>query len=300
MTTLAPFVPPPGFLPDIWSPGVASMSPRQRRAHYRSISFTPFSRRSPRYQRREAILLAKKIHSDPLGRGVFTFNPLPPSPYKYPPRAALNHIGSVNVLFMKSGQRPTLFFNAYIRTVGTVLANLIVDQANHAINVMLSEQDAANYDGRVFSRPLPSGGFEMLFPPPIAYPSLGGLTRAGAKAAWLRSQWDNRADLCRISQSATLYHEYRNGIGLELITAQPDLSTDGILAAISTFRANRERKYTLAVESFANHAKIIDALLLDQLWHWDCAKAKPNGAKPPPLPQPAADLIRSLPAYAVG
>lgn len=283
------FVPPEGFVLDPLFSGRARPRTRaaeKRRARRRREQrFTPFVALSRRAQRARVVTLGWRIRTDPHGEGVFFSHDILPGSRERPdPTLRPTHYA--DVYFLAKGPQPTVYYNATLRTLASIWTQRLIALAEAAVEARLSPEDAERALPVAYTKP--DGPFiEMVFAPPQGLASLDGLTVEGAQAAWLRAHWEERGTLVQVGEEATLDPSYRDGLGLDLVTNEPTLSVAAVVRAIAAFRARGEQAYVQAPEPFAAHQATVDALLLRQLWRWDCTQARAAGLPKPPLPTAA-------------
>lgn len=288
------FVPPDGFTADSLFHLSARPSAPVRRAKARAWRTTSFAKQSHHYRRGATVSLGWRIRTDPNGRGIFTTHDILPGSREWGEAPASSHCQWADALFLKTGQQPAMFFNATIRTLALVWAEGIIAAAEDAIDAAISTDDANEARLRSFSRRLPGGGCEMIFAPAKRLASLGGLTREGAIAGWLREHWETRGDIFVPRQSAKLCREYGYGVGLNLVTGERALSLDGVVAAIACFRSYGEQDYILSKEPFGNYAETVDAILRGHLCQWDCVQADADDEPRPEWPEDAVSVDSNL------
>jgi hypothetical protein len=283
-----PFTPPEGFVPDpLFSRrSEPSRHRKQRQRRQAQRRFVPFTDLPRRERRDRTVALGWRIRSDANGAGVFTSHDILPGSREWPEsKGGVAHWA--DVFFLAQGRQPTAYFNATVETVAMVWANRLIELAETAIAAQMTAADEERSRPQAFSKRLPGGHSAMIFGPHTGLASLGGLTVEGAQAAWLRERWDARATLVSMGETARLEPGYRSGIGLTLITAEPNLTVSAVARAIAVYRSRGEGAYTAPPEDFATHQAAIEAIVLHRLWRWDCVQARVAGEPVPDQPEAA-------------
>jgi len=244
------------------------------------------------------VALGWRIRTDPNGHGVFHSHDILPGSQEWPiERGGVAHWA--DILFLAQGRQPDRFFNATLYTVAEQWAGELITMAEAAVEAKLSAEDRERVKPRAYtSKPDRLGFISMVFAPHQGLASLDGLTEEGAKAQWLRAHWEQRGTLVTVGERARFYGDYTYGVGLDLITAEPNLTTEAVVRAIEAFRARGEQPYQAPAEAFVTHQAAIDAILKARLWKWDAAQARVTGQPEPEL-DPACTAVLHIESNAL-
>lgn len=293
------FVPPEGFVEGDFLGDYRSSRKAKRRAkyrHHRRHEFEPIPFLDlPRVKRRDkAASLNWRIRSDPNGRGVFTTHEILPGSREWPLLDAQGHRNIslwASFLFMSQAPlREGRFFNATAHSVLYKAFEQLEDQAEAAVLTRVPDTEKALLERRHFFQDHPDGSVSMVSAPASGLPSLGGLTRAGAQAAWLRERWDDLEDLVHIQPGVALDFSYGHGIGVSFVVDQPWVDTETIPGIVEQFRQRGEQEYTEQAVDLKKYAQPLRELMETLLWRWDHEQADAEGA---PAPE-ASDAVRRL------
>ena len=234
----------------------------------------------------EAVALRWKIKTDPNGAGVFTTHDILPGSIEWPgnPPGSWPPHAWADFYFMSNRPvREGIFYNAMARTALEAAGEAIEEMAEQVVDEMMSPKDREASKIRAFTRKIPSGGSEMVFAPDVGLESLGGLTKFGAQAQWLREQWDDLPDLVKIHPKAEIDNEYQFGIGLHIITAEISVDTLSLPRIIEKFLERGEQAYEDDPIELEPLLGLLNARLKAQLWQWDSRQARFEGKDPPEL-----------------
>lgn len=280
------FQPPEGFTEDsLFSRRADKPVPRwlKRRRKYRHQQKNVVFEKLPRpYRRAKAVSLRWQIRTDPNGQGVYTTHDILPGSRDWPAHedGTLAPSYWADLYFMSARPiREGRFYNAVATSVVMVAVREIEDLAEAAIKAQLSEEDREASRLRAFSRPSKSGS-EMIFATRVGLSSLGGLTRQGAQAQWLRDRWDQLATLVEVRPSAEFLPDYAYGIGLNLVSDQATVDTRTLPAIVQQFLARGEVAYTDEPVDLVLYLDAIRGLLGTILWRWDAHQARAEGREP--------------------
>lgn len=297
-TAMADFTPPEGYVEGDFLSDFMCSRRSKRRQKYRhqkkKYDPTPFLS-LPRSQRRDMTAsLGWRIQSDPNGRGIFHTHGILPGSREWP---LLDEAGQRNVslwasfLFLSSAPlRQGRFFNATAYSVLHQAVDKLEELAEEAVVAQVQEEEKPLLECREFFQTYADGSVSTLSAPAAGLPSLGGLTKAGAQAAWLREHWEKLEELVSIAPTAELDFSYGHGIGVRFVVDQPWVDTETIPEIIEAFRQRGEQGYLDPPADLARYAKPLRELLESTLWRWDNAQAQAEG-KPGPEP---SDAVRRL------
>lgn len=294
------FQPPDGFrlwtlLEDFEARGSKERKATARRIRLNAV--VPFMT-LPRSRRRDLTAsLAWRIRTDPNGAGVFRTRSILPGSREWPlfdenGQRELNFHADFRFL----SQRPLregVFFNAWARTATMIAAQEIENLADETIEAQIAPDDAARAEHRIYAQSQPDGGMVTIYAPDAPLDSLGGLTAAGAKAAWLRARWDVLESLVTVHPHAALDYGYARGIGLHVVTDLPTVDTETLPRIIARFRDAGEQAYRDGPMDLAAQGGTLRHLLETTLYHWDLRQAESEGAA---QPEPS-ETVRRLGNY---
>lgn len=269
--------PPEGFVE--FGLARSRASKRRRPRQHKVFDDLPLSAR-----RNRAVALGWRIRCDRNGAGVFTSHDYLPGSIEWPVSEG-GQVHWADVIFLSAaGPRTGRIFNATVHTLAMRLAESIEEVVENAIDEQLSPEDRDRARVRMFLRRIPGkNSSEMVFSPHPVLDSLGGMTVEGARAKWLREHWDRLDNLVRVGESAQFLPGFAFGTGLNLTTAQPNLTVEAVAAAIADFRARGETQYEIPVD-FQTQRATVEAMLRGKLWRWDCIQARATGAPDPASP----------------
>jgi hypothetical protein len=291
------FIPPEGFLPSFEFRARRRTSregKRRAKFAFQNRHFTPFSELPRRVRRAKTVAMGWRIRNDIDSQGLFITHTVLPGSRQWPidlkRGEGVSHAATVRFL-PTTVRQPAYFFNANLITLASVWAQAIVAHVEKIIEETLSPEDLEHSQLRYFLKPLPGGGSQMITAPNIGLASLGGLTVKGAQAKWLRSHWGELATLVSVGEKAEFQPGYQSGQGLDLITAERNLSVEAVCRAIKAFRDRGEAAYENVSADFETQRDLIEAMLKTHLWRWDSCEAKSRGDG---APLPIDDDARRL------
>lgn len=284
------FSPPDGFIEGDFLKNYRASRQAKRSAkyaHHRRKDFkpTPFLD-LPRTQRRDlAASLNWRIRSDPNGQGVFTTHGILPGSREYPlfdEHGQRNISVWANFLFMaKAPLREGKFFNAMATSVLREAVERLEDLAEEAITERLSEEDKPNSGRRSFFQERSDGSTVTVLAPSVGLPSLDGLTKSGAQAAWLRERWDRLEELVSIQPHVELDFSYGHGIGVDFLVDMPFVDTETIPTLIKQFHQDGESARLEPPVDLTKYAQPLRDLMETVLWRWDADQARAEGSPEP-------------------
>lgn len=280
------FAPPEGFVS--FDDEARRHRARRRRVHKHPV----FDELPLSVRRNRAVALGWRIKSSPNGAGIFSSHDILPGSLRWPEEDG-GQVQWADILFLpQAGHKPGRIFNATIYTLALRMVEKVCDHVEETIDARISPADREAARMKMFTRRIPGADMsEMIFSPHRPLPSLGGVTREGAQADWLRDQWENLEAMCAPCQeSAAFLPGYAYGTGMDLVTAHTNLTVSNIVSAIEQFRATGEIAYEHPVD-FATQRQTVEAILLGKIWRWDCVEAKAQGAEEPPIPQGHAGAL---------
>lgn len=280
-------LPPEGFEPFNLRNRLKTRKMKRRRrlpAHIREpIAFE----RLPRQKRRKiAASMHWRILSDPNGKGLFLTHDILPGSREWPKKEdeEMPPIHWADVFFMsKKPLRFGIFYNAIIRTVAMNVSEAIVKMADDYVESQIPQNNKEHKRG-TYAKKLANGNTEMWFAPEPLLDSLQGLSIPGAKAKWLRDNWDNLSNLVVAKQSANILPGYARGIGLELMVNLPTIDVDTIPEAIAIFQSKGEQAFEDAPLDYQTIKNQVEPLLKVHLWRWDNAHSRAADTDPPETP----------------
>lgn len=286
------FVPPEGFV---------SLDDERRRSRRRRARPHPvFDDLRLSDRRNRAVALGWRIKSSANGAGVFSSHDILPGSIRWP-EAEGGQVQWADILFLpQAGHRPGRIFNATIYTLAMRMAESVCDQAEEAVEARVSDSDRQASRLRMFTRRIPgSNSSEMIFSPHRTLPSLDGMTREGAQAAWLRDRWGELEALCAPCQeSAKFLPGYAYGTGLDIVSAHTNLTVNNIADAIAVFRSRGETGYQVPVP-FPGQRATVEAILRGKLWRWDSVEARAQNRAEPDLPDGQAGALLGYESNAI-
>lgn len=294
---MAEFTPPEGYIEgDFWDDFIGSRrSKRLQKYRHQKKKYDPepfLSLPCPR-RRDMTASLGWRIQSDPNGRGIFHTHGILPGSREWP---LLDEAGQRNVslwasfLFLSSAPlRQGRFFNATAYSVLHQAVEKLEELAEEAVLAQVPDQEKSLLEPRQFFQTYANGSISTLSAPDEGIPSLGGLTRAGAQAAWLRERWEKLEELVSIAPEAALDFSYGHGIGVRFVVDQPYVDTETIPLIIQAFRERGEQGYVDPPVDLKRYAKPLRELLEPTLWRWDSTQARAEGN---PEPKPSDAVLR--------
>jgi hypothetical protein len=276
------FLPPEGFTEDFLFSGRDTPSRRMKRrrkfAHQRRRpTYLELDRQT---RRSKAVSLRWRIASDPDGQGVFTTHDILPGSRDWPgtpPGTWAPHAWADFYFMSRKPISQGLFYNAYAKTALEAAALAIEKMAETEVLAKLTEEEQHATRLRSFGKPNADGGSTMIFAPDVGVPSLGGLTKRGAQAQWLREHWDQLATLVEIHPSAELDTQYERGIGLHLIVPETSVDTLTLPHIIKAFLDRGEVAYEDPAIDLAPHLELLKKRLGATLWRWEKQQAEHEG-----------------------
>lgn len=274
---------------------MSTMAKRQRAHRRKWYEPTPFLD-LPRSKRRDmAASMGWRIQSNPNGGGLFVTNQILPGDRERPLFDLSGHRDlSLWAHFYFKSQRPLrdgVFFYATANTVTKVAVEALLKLAEDHVNGLLTEEERKpNLDLFRYKR-LPNGNWQQR--QTLAYPtfeSLGGLTKDGAKAVWLRQHWHELESLVSLSPVAGLDYSYPRGIRVEFVVDLDTVDRQTIPVIIERFRQKGEQGYIDEPVDLTRYGKRLRELLEVHLWHMDRIQTQAEG-KPGPE-QPREEVVR--------
>lgn len=287
--------PPEGFsLDDLFEVGtwrVRSRKAKRRRPRPERPAFLTLSRRK---RRDLTVALAARIQSDPNGRGVFTSHDILPGSREWLDPDGTSGVQWADAYFLsRQPRRFGRFYNATVQTTAMKVAEYLEHLVQEAIEAQVeAAAPGTRTRSRVYSREIAGGGREMRFGAPPALECLGGLSVAGAQAAWLRARWDALETLATpalISEVRT-DTSYAYGIGLHLTVPETRLTVERIVAAIERFWNQGEPEQASAPVAYDQVQSVVEQLLRVHLHHWDIQQAHCTGEEPPEWPEELVEI----------
>lgn len=247
----------------------------------------PFGQRPAKVRRAKTVSLAWRIRSDANGRGVFYSRDILPGSREWPfEDGKTHHHAWANFVFLsRRPRREGVIYNAYAITALEKAAQEIEEKAGLVVEEQISEEDKALGRERVYSKRLPDGGVSMVFAPHRGLPSLGGLTKEGAKAKWLRENWEKLSELVEVRTKVELDPEYVYGLGVHLVVGQTSVDCQSIPQIIEDFLDRYDASVDLNKRlseqgGVVDLSEIIDLLRVRMratLWRWDYTQATAEG-----------------------
>lgn len=285
-TDNTPFQPPEGYVEDALFRGELSDERwLKRRRKYRAQERKPtFLQLSRQVRRSRTVSLGWRIRTDPNGAGVFTSRDILPGSREWPgepPGAWAPHAWADFYFLSRKPKRCGLFYNAYAKTAWEQACGDIEEMAQAAVEAMMTPEDLEATRLRAFSKPRADGGSEMIFAPDRGADSLGGLTRQGAQAQWLRERWDQLATLVEVKTNAVLDTDYQHGVGLHLIVPDRSVDTRTIPLIIERFLDRGEVAFEDPAMDLSEQLDLVQARMQATLWRWDRRQAELEGKDMP-------------------
>lgn len=292
------YTPPEGFSEDTLFQKDADL-PRdikrmRKYAHQRKGK--TWEEKKRRHRAREAVALRWKIKTDPNGAGVFTTHDILPGSAEWPgnPPGSWDPHAWADFYFMsRRPVREGIFYNAVAQSALAAAVEKIEEMAEQAVKDKMSPQDREASRIRTFTRPLDNGMTEMVFAPDIGLDSLGGLTKYGAQAQWLRQHWDDLPEMVKICPKAEIDREYQFGLGLHLTTEEISVDTLSLPRIIEQFLDRGEVEYEDDPVDLTAIWGLLAAHLKATLWRWDSRQAQAEGRDPPELDEELTGFLNT-------
>lgn len=265
---------------------------RAKYAHQRR--HTPWVEQKRSVRSSQTVSMRWRILTDPNGAGVFTTHDILPGSTEWPGEPPGTWTPHAWADFFFLSRRPTadgVFYNAMALTALEEACEAIEEMAREAIAAQMSEEDRQASRIRMFTRRLSGGGREIRFPSDQGLESLGGLTRYGAMAQWLRERWKDLPGLAPVRPRAQIDREYAFGVGLHLTTAEISVDTLSLPRIIAEFLDRGEVPYEDDPVDLERHLDLLQARMRAALWRWDARQATFEGRE---IPDPDEDAINFL------
>lgn len=286
------FQPPEGFVEDtFWYGGGGTprwLKKSRKFAHQKKRpTFLELDRKT---RRNLAVSMRWRIRTDPNGAGVFHTHDYLPGSKEWPGDSSGQWAPHAWADFYFMSAKPIsqgLFYNVYAKTSLEAAAEAIEEMAEEAVKAQMSEADRKATRLRSFSKENPGGGSTMVFAPDVGAESLGGLTRQGAQAKWLRERWEELHTLVQIKPKAEIEKDYQYGVGLHMIVPQISVDTRTIPEIIEQFIARGEVAYEDPAFDLSAHIDVLRLRLGATMWRWDNVQARAEGRE---MEEPAEEL----------
>lgn len=243
----------------------------------------------PRKIRRSMVVgLGWKIRTDPNGQGIFFTRGILPGSRDWPVEAGQVPVHAwADFLFLSSRpKRDGIFYQAYALTAWEKAAQAIEELAQKNVEALLTDEERNQPRSRSFWKNNSDGSVSLVFSPEKTYESLGGLTKQGAQAKWLRENWDNLLELVKVNSEVKIDKEFSYGVGLDFVVDKITVDSFTIPEIISEFIERGEEAYCDPVD-LAKYRDVLEKRMRASLWRWDYAQANSEDRE---MEQPDEDL----------